>query len=282
MSETDDPRTRLLEIDHESAVRIVDSSLKTLSVVRGWSVTVWLGLVAAALQLDNPWIAFLAIVPIAVFALYDGYVSWAYRIALEHARRVERVWQAAYDAAGRGASDEAVATDASAKTQAHRLGAILQFPRFRRPFIRKIVPAARFWIVYAILAASAVGIGLVLAFTGHKASKHAEGWLAVPLAATQSPSANKSGGWVIIPLPAGGLVTSSVALHGHLIFKLEGSVNVKSGARGPRGEPGQAGPTGPRGATGERGATGSRGSTGRIGRRGPRGSRGRPGPKSDP
>src|SRR6266700_355243 len=102
MTETPDPRARLLELDHANAVRLVEGTLKTLGLVRGWSVTVWLGLTAAGIQLDNPWIAGLAIVPLVVLGLHDAQVSWAYRIALEHARRVERVWQAIYDAASRG------------------------------------------------------------------------------------------------------------------------------------------------------------------------------------
>jgi len=174
MTDTPDARIRLLELDHENAVRIIDSSLKTLSVIRGWCVTAWLGLIAAAVQLDNPWIAFLAVAPLAVFALHDGYVSWAYRVAVAHARRVERVWQAAYDAAGRGMSDQTVAIDAEAKIQAHRLGAILEFPRFRRTHVRDIVPATGFLIVYVLLAMCAVGVGVTLAYTGDSGAEHAK------------------------------------------------------------------------------------------------------------
>jgi hypothetical protein len=165
LAEPTDQRLHLLELDHANAVRIVDSSLRTLGVVRGWAVTAWLGSVATAVELHRAWLAFVVLVPIAIFALHDGYLSWAYRAALRHARSVERVWQAAYDSASRGATDERVADDAESKLQAHRLGAIFDFPRFRRSEIPKLLPANGFWVVYVALAASAAGIGVALALT---------------------------------------------------------------------------------------------------------------------
>lgn len=171
MSEPSDPRVRLLEIDHENAVRIVDAAAKSLGIVRGWAVTVWLGLVAAALEIHNSLIAFLALVPLIAFGLHDGYLSWAYRVALAHARRVERVWQAVYDAASRGTSDETVRVEADAKIQAHRLGAIFEFRRFSRAEFRKAVPASKFWVVYAFLALCAIAIGSTLALTSDSGAK---------------------------------------------------------------------------------------------------------------
>lgn len=164
--QTDDVRMKLLELDHADAVRVVEGTLKTLSIVRGWTVTVWLGLVAAAVQVDNAWIAGLAFVPLVVFYLHDGYVSWSYREALGHACRVERVWQAAYDSVSRGQTDDAVVVDAEAKIQAHRLGVLLEFPRFRRSDLRRLVPAHRFWWVYAILCGCTALACVVLALTG--------------------------------------------------------------------------------------------------------------------
>jgi len=243
-AETRDPRTRLLELDHENAVRIIDGCLRTLSVVRGWSITVWLALVAAAIKLHDPWLSFLAVVPIVVFAVHDGYVSWAYRAAAKHARRVERVWQANYDAAGRGTTDPAVATNAEVKTQAHQLGALVQFPRFRLRqrrdlspavgFLRDMRPASGFWIVYAALIVAAIAIGAVLAATHEDVVR---------------------GG----PQP----------------------VNV--GVQGPPGKPGPIGPRGPRGLRGSQGRSGLPGHIGPRGRRGktgPRGPRGLQGPPS--
>lgn len=168
MTEHPDPRMRLLELDHQNAVRITDTSLRSLGVVRGWAVTAWLALVAAALEFDNEWIALLSIAPLVVFGLHDGYLSWAYRAAMEHARRVERVWQAIYDAAGRGESDERVAMDAETKAQAHALGAILEFPRFRAAPKSKFLPASQFAYVYLLLALCSAGVALALLLCGSR------------------------------------------------------------------------------------------------------------------
>src|SRR5439155_10756294 len=132
--------------DYDQTGRFIRSVVGTISIARGWAVTVWLALLGVGVQQANPAFAVLASFVLVPFALLDGYHSWLYSKALRHARGLENLAAAYYRALESGEDDDELLPDLEAGLASHRFGLYSHLRRFSLPELRSARPKLVFQV----------------------------------------------------------------------------------------------------------------------------------------
>lgn len=156
---------RLLERDYDQTGEFIRSVVGSISITRGWAVTVWLALLGIGIQQTNAAFAVLASAVLVPFGLLDGYYSWLYSQALHHARALESLTADYYGAIEHGDDDEELVLDFEARLGAHRFGLYSHLRRFSLPELRSARPRLVFQAFYPGLILGGIGAAtLILVF----------------------------------------------------------------------------------------------------------------------
>ena len=173
---------RLVERDYEETGNFIRGVVGTSATLRGWSVTIWLGLIGFAFDRQLYELAVLAALVTFAFAIIDAYHARLYVQALTHASRLERVVSAYYTVLTLGEDDEDAIDDFRDEVDALRLGLYSNFrsqqagrrePRVHRRVVVAVVglykllhearPRVFFSLLYPALFVGAVGVAVGIA-----------------------------------------------------------------------------------------------------------------------
>ncbi len=155
---------KLVELDYKQTSEFVRGVLATASTVRGWAITIWLGLSGFSVQQDEWVLSALGLVVAVGFYAIDAYHLNLYQQGLGHLRSIERLYANYYGALARAEFDPAQLEDFQIDLETHSFG----FFRRLGPFdVRRSVAASPrvFVLLYGVLALLSVGLaGIEAAF----------------------------------------------------------------------------------------------------------------------
>lgn len=131
VSNRDRELLRLVEQDHAQTGEFIRSVVGTSATIRGWAVTIWLGLLGFAFDRELPGLAVLAVVVVGAFATIDAYHAHLYVQALSHATRLERIVAAFYTALALSEDDPDALGDFHDELESFRPGLYGSFRKMR-------------------------------------------------------------------------------------------------------------------------------------------------------
>jgi hypothetical protein len=171
---------RVLELDYEKTISVIESTISSSFTIRGWGVTLISALIGLTFEARHWEIAVLACVVTLLVAFVDAYHSWVYAKVLQHANSIERVIRSYYAFLARGDVDKQAQTEFLVKIMAHRFG---RFTEIRTGFslssLREARPRAVIPTLYGTLLMCAAASG-GLAFSSEKHPTPTFGCVKVP------------------------------------------------------------------------------------------------------
>jgi hypothetical protein len=161
---------RVIELDVERTAKFIDGVISTSATIRGFLVTAWVALITLAFDTGNWTLAAASFAVVVAFGFVDGYHSWVYGEALEHAAGLEGFSQAYYRVLTRGDVDRNAQRDFEAKLQEDRPGIYTNLHKFKwKDFkwrdLGGLRPKVFFEILYPALLVVSIVATAVLAAT---------------------------------------------------------------------------------------------------------------------
>jgi len=154
---------RLLELDYEKTTKLIEGFVSSGFTIRGWGVALTSALIGLTVQSRLwPIAAFAAIVTLLI-ALIDGYHSWLYARAFDHAQKIETALGLQYAALARGSDDPRAREDFEVALLAHPFGRFAEIERFHLGALRAARPRLVLVTLYTTLFVCAVGAGVLVA-----------------------------------------------------------------------------------------------------------------------
>ena len=148
---------RCLELDYDKTTKLIEGIVGSGFTIRGWAVALISALIGLTFQTRLWQVAALAAILTLLFALIDGYYSWLYAKAFDHAQKVENVLRLYYGALARGADDPKAREDFEVALLAHPFGRFAEIEHFRLKALADARPRLVILTLYGTLLACAVG-----------------------------------------------------------------------------------------------------------------------------
>ncbi len=154
----------LVELDYNQTSEFVRGVLGTATTVRGWAITIWLGLAGFSVQQDQWVLSALGVVVAAGFYAIDAYHLSLYRNGLGHLQALERLFAGYYGALARSEFDPDALKDFLIDLETHRFGFYRRLGRFR--LLQSITRGPRLFVaLYGVLVAVSIALGVLEATT---------------------------------------------------------------------------------------------------------------------
>ncbi len=112
----------LVQFDYEHTLSFIDGVVRVSTSIRTIATAGWFGLIAAAVQADQPLLALLAAAGVAVLGLQDAYHGWLYAEARGRASEMEGMLDDYYKCVQRGDSAGGLEEDLIKELHNHRIG----------------------------------------------------------------------------------------------------------------------------------------------------------------
>lgn len=149
---------RVVELDYEKTIKLVEGIVATSFTIRGWGVALSSALSGWTFQTQFWQIAVLAVVVTLLIAFMDGYHSWLYAKTLQHAQALERVLGLYYAALARGEDDPAARREFEVAILAHQFG---RFAEIQKKFGLRAFREARPRIILVVLYGTLLSCAIV-------------------------------------------------------------------------------------------------------------------------
>lgn len=153
---------RLVELDYDRTTKLVEATTGAGVAVRGWAVTIWLAVLAAAFDRRVWEIGVLGAVAVVAFGLADGYHMWLSGEALDHAKAVEKVTGRHYAAIARGSVLPGALRREEEALLAHEFGAYRTLKRFRLRDALYVRPPVFFRVIYPVMAGVSIASAIIV------------------------------------------------------------------------------------------------------------------------
>jgi hypothetical protein len=112
----------LVKFDYEHTLSFIDGVVRVSTNIRTIATAGWFGLIAAAVQSDEPWLAVLAAIGTLALGLQDAYHGWLYATARKRAYEMEELLEDYYKFIQRAEEQPSVGVQLLKKLRNHRLG----------------------------------------------------------------------------------------------------------------------------------------------------------------
>jgi hypothetical protein len=155
----------LLEVvrdDTDRTTRFIEGVLGASITLRGWAVTLWLGIVGFGVDQDRGALVALGIVIILAFGLVDAYNATLYGQALMHARRLEDIATVHHAWLSRGDDDPSAAAELVVRLKSFRPGLYSNLWVFRIKDLKYVRPRVFFRVFYPLMIALSAVIGVLV------------------------------------------------------------------------------------------------------------------------
>jgi hypothetical protein len=152
----------LVQVDYERTAKFIESIVGVETTIRGWTVTLWLGLLGFCFSRSLWELGVLAVVVTAVLALIDAYHATLYAQALRHARALEDISAMYFGSLNYGDDDPDAPEEIRVRLAGHRFGLYSNLRAFQVRDVRFARPAVFFQCVYPLLiVGGAASAGIV-------------------------------------------------------------------------------------------------------------------------
>jgi hypothetical protein len=162
-----EPRLDLLKLDYEQTSEFIQGVLSVSNSLRGWAITLSLGLVGFGFDRHSVGLCVIAVAVSVTFAALDGYHGWLYSEAVHHLNGLERIWRLYYTSLGPTGGDPLAARQLKVAFGSHVFGFLSRIPPFSLGRLRAARPAVVFLLLYpsliliALIAASSLSTGIM-------------------------------------------------------------------------------------------------------------------------
>ncbi len=129
--------------------------------IRGWNVTLWLGLLGFAFDRDLWQLGALAVAVTAVLALVDAYHANLYDQAVQHARSIEDISAMYFAFLNHGDDDPGALKELRVRLAGHRFGLYTNLWA-RLGNVRYARPTVFFRVVYPAMLGLATGCAVII------------------------------------------------------------------------------------------------------------------------
>ncbi|MGI8810694.1 MAG: hypothetical protein ACR2KK_23160 [Acidimicrobiales bacterium] len=154
----------LIDLDYQRTTAFIESIVGTGTTIRGWGVTLWLGLLGFAIDRHRWQLAMLAGVVTVAIALADAYHASLYRQALDHARMAENISARYFALLNHGDDDPDAESDLRVQLAGYRYGLYTNLWKFRLRDAWNCPPVVFFRVIYPLLVAGAGAAALYIKF----------------------------------------------------------------------------------------------------------------------
>jgi len=154
-----DSLLKQVDADYESTIKILDSANASVDRTRTFGLALVGVLVSITLTSGLLWLGVATSVSAGLVMLADGYYSWQYGVALQHARRIERIKQAEYRVDVGGSNPRADALLLLRRLRAFRPGGLTGLHRFKWKSAWYAPPAPIFRGLYPLLIVGSLAAG---------------------------------------------------------------------------------------------------------------------------
>ncbi len=155
---------KLIDLDYERTSAFIESIVGTGTTIRGWGVTLWLGLLGFAVDRHRWQLAALAGAVTVAIALADAYHASLYRQALDHARMAENITSRYFAMLHHGDDDPDAERDLRVQLAGYRYGLYTNLWRFRLRDVWNAPPVAFFRVIYPLLVAGAAAAAIYIKY----------------------------------------------------------------------------------------------------------------------
>ncbi len=152
----------MIQVDYERTAKFIESIIGFEMTIRGWAVTLWLGLLGFAFDRDLWQLGAPAVVVTAVLALVDAYHANLYSQAVQHARAIEDVSVMYFAFLNHGDDDPDALDELHVRLAGHRFGLYTDLWAFRFRDVKYARPAVFFRLVYPVMLALAAACALII------------------------------------------------------------------------------------------------------------------------
>lgn len=160
-NESLDRLVSLIDLDYQRTSAFIENIVGTGTTVRGWAVTLWLGLLGFAFA-EGLWeLGLIAAIVTGVLMLVDGYHATLYGQALDHARAAEGIAAMYFSMINHGEDDPDAAEELRIRLAGYRFGLYTNLWSFRLRSVWFARPALFFRLVYPLLIAVAIAAAVL-------------------------------------------------------------------------------------------------------------------------
>lgn len=151
----------LIHRDYEATRGFLESANASVDRTRTFGLALIAALFGVAITSQSWPIGAVATIAVLVVAIVDAFYSWQYSIALRHARRVERIYEAMYgrltNARPRGRYEH----DLEVRLRAFRPGVFAELRQFRIRELRFSEPKPIFRFLYPVLVIAGIAVSVL-------------------------------------------------------------------------------------------------------------------------
>jgi hypothetical protein len=152
----------LIKVDYERTAKFIEGIVGLEMTIRGWTVTLWLGLLGFGFDRDLWQLGVLAVVVTAVLALLDAYHANLYNQAVQHARAIEDISAMHFAFLNHGDDDPDALEELYVRLAGHRFGLYTNLWAFRLRDVIYARPVVFFRLVYPIMLAIAAVCAFII------------------------------------------------------------------------------------------------------------------------